>query len=348
MGDGPNAGSKIGRYATGAIVLVVAVVLGKGGALKQKLLDKLHGASGRVEEAAVQAATSAPTGKYTLPGLRKALKTKVGEGQRDDTPAPEPPAGVFEKVTYTAPLGRNVAYVTPVRPGARGPAIVWIVGGFGFGIDEGMWQPGSRDNDQSAAAFRKAGIAQMFPALRGASQNPGHHECFLGEVDDILAATEFLTQRPDVDPARIYLGGHSTGGTMALLAAESTSRYRAVFAFGPVGDMRNYGSSSCVPAGSSEAEYKARAPMDYLSEIVSPTFIIEGMKSGNGAMFPFFRRKAGKADIHFVEVPDGNHFTTLAPGCDVIVKAILADKGPKPALDITAANITTAMHTKVE
>jgi hypothetical protein len=120
MGDGPNAGSKIGRYATGAIVLVVAVVLGKGGALKQRILDKLHGASGRVEEAALQAATSAPTGKYTLPGLRKALKTKVGEGQRDDTPAPEPPAGVFEKVTYTAPLGRNVAYVTPVRPGARG------------------------------------------------------------------------------------------------------------------------------------------------------------------------------------------------------------------------------------
>ena len=344
MGDGPNAGSSIGRYVMGAIVLIVVVVLGKGGALKQRLLDKLHGAKGRVEEAAVQASTSAPTGKYTLPGLRKALKTTVGEGQRDDTPAPAPPAGVFEKVTYTAPLGRNVAYVTPVRAGARGPAIIWIVGGFGFGIDEGLWQTAPRDNDQTAAAFRKAGIAQMFPALRGASQNPGHHECFLGEVDDILAATDFLAQRPDVDPARIYLGGHSTGGTMALLAAESTSRYRAVFAFGPVGDMRNYGTSGCVPAGSPAAEYKARAPMDFLSEIVSPTFIIEGMKGGNGALFPFFRRKAGKADIHFVEIADGTHFTTLAPGCDVIAKAILADSGPKPALDITSANITAAMH----
>ena len=343
MGDGPNVGATIRKYGLGAIVLVGFAVASRGGALKQKILDKLHGVSGRAEEVAIKATASTPTGKYTLPGLRKSLKSTVGEGQRDETPAPEPPAGVLEKVTYTAPLGRNVAYVTPVRPGARGPAIVWIVGGFGFGIDEGMWQPSSRDNDQSAAAFRKAGIAQMFPALRGASQNPGHHECFLGEVDDILAATDFLAQRPDVDPARIYLGGHSTGGTMVLLAAESTSRYRAVFAFGPVGDMRNYGDSSCLPAGSAEAEYKARAPMEYLSEIVSPTFIIEGMKSGNGKMFPYLRRKAGKADIHFIEVASGTHFTTLAPGCDVIVKAILADTGPKPSLEITAAAITAAM-----
>jgi len=344
MSDGPKAGATIRRYAVGAIALAALVIVGKGGTLKQKILDKLHGVSGRAEEVAVAAAASAPTGKYTLPGLRKALKSSVGEGQRDDTPAPEPPPGVFEKVTYTAPLGRNVAYVTPVRPGARGPAIVWIVGGFGFGIDEGLWGTAPRDNDQTAAAFRKAGIAQMFPALRGANQNPGHHECFLGEVDDILAATDFLAQRPDVDPARIYLGGHSTGGTMVLLAAESTSRFRAVFAFGPVGDMRNYGKSGCLPAGSSEAEYKARAPMEYLSEIVSPTFIIEGMKGGNGEILPYLRRKAGKADIRFVEVAGGTHFTTLAPGCDVIAKAILADNGPKPALAITAAAIIAAMN----
>src|SRR4026209_706957 len=107
MGDGSNAGSTIRRYAVGAIVLIAIAVVGKGGALKQKILDKLHGVSGRAEEVAVAATASAPTGKYTLPGLRKALKSSVGEGQRDDTPAPEPPAGVFEKVSYTAPLGRN-------------------------------------------------------------------------------------------------------------------------------------------------------------------------------------------------------------------------------------------------
>ncbi len=331
------------RFATGAIAVAALLIATKGGSLKQKIFGKLPGAGGRVTEVAAHATTAPPTGKYTLPGLRHALKTTVGAGQRDETPAPEPPAGVLEKVFYDAPLGRNVAYVTPVRPGARGPAIVWIVGGFDFGIDGGLWENAPRANDQTAAAFRKAGIAQMFPSLRGANQNPGHHECFLGEVDDILAATDLLAKRPDVDPARIYLGGHSTGGTMVLLAAESTSRYRAVFAFGPVGDIRQYGASSCLPRGISPDEAKARAPMDFLSEITSPTFIIEGMRSGNGGVFPHLRRQAGRADIHFVEVGTGTHFTTLAPGCDVIAKAILADSGARPALDITAEAITSAM-----
>src|SRR4026208_1748165 len=47
MGDGSNAGSTIRRYAVGAIVLIAIAVVGKGGALKQKILDKLHGVSGR-------------------------------------------------------------------------------------------------------------------------------------------------------------------------------------------------------------------------------------------------------------------------------------------------------------
>src|SRR4029079_8280193 len=151
--------------------------------------------------------------KLTLPGLRKALKTSI-HGERDETPAAEPPAGDLEKVSYDAPLGKNVAYVTPVKPGARLPTIIWIHGGFGWGIDELAWTPAERGNDQTAIAFRKAGIAEMYPALRGGSQNPGSPECFLGEVDDVLAAAEFLAKRPDVDPQRIYLGGHSTGGLM--------------------------------------------------------------------------------------------------------------------------------------
>jgi len=71
--------------------------------------------------------------------------------------------------------------------------------------------------DRFGRPVRKAGIAELYPALRGASGNPGKPECFLGEIDDILAAADFLARRPDVDPQRIYLGGHSTGGTMVLL-----------------------------------------------------------------------------------------------------------------------------------
>ena len=37
----------------------------------------------------------------------------------------------------------------------------------------------------------------------------------------------FLAAQPYVDPARIYLGGHSTGGTLALLVAECSETFRA-------------------------------------------------------------------------------------------------------------------------
>jgi acetyl esterase/lipase len=280
--------------------------------------------------------------KMSLPAARKALKSTV-EGKPDNTPAPEPPTGVLEKVYYDAPLGKNVAYVTPVQPGARRPAILWIQGGFQWGIDASAWKDAPRDNDQSAAAFRKAGIVEMYPALRGANQNPGHPECFLGEIDDVLAAAELLAKRPDVDPQRVYLGGHSTGGLMVLLAAASTPRFRTVFAFGPVADPRQYGDSGCLPPNASDAEARPRAPIEFLHEIVTPTFIIEGAK-GNAAILPLLQKRVGKAPITFLEIPDATHFSVLGPSCDVIAKSILADTGDKPAIGITVDAIQTAIR----
>ena len=66
----------------------------------------------------------------------------------------------------------------------------------------------------------------MFPGLRGTSGNPGTQESFLGEVDDVLAAADFLRKVDYVDPSRIYLGGHSTGGTLALLVAEAGASFQ--------------------------------------------------------------------------------------------------------------------------
>ena len=61
-------------------------------------------------------------------------------------------------------------------------------------------------------AFPSAGIVTMYPSLRGGNNNPGYIERLCGEVDDVIASGKYLASRPDVDPKRIYLGGHSTGG----------------------------------------------------------------------------------------------------------------------------------------
>jgi acetyl esterase/lipase len=269
--------------------------------------------------------------RFPLVAARAAIKRTTIFSQPTPAPAPEPPGDVFVRTHYRSGPGQLVAYETPTRPGARRPAILWIHGGFTWGIGDDLWQPAPRNNDQTAAALRIDGLVVMVPALRGASGNPGKPECFLGEVDDILAAAAHLAQRPDVDPQRIYLAGHSTGGTLALLAAASTDRFRAVFAFGPMADPREYGDNGCEPDGKTAPEYIARAPVAWIDAIVTPTLVIEG-QYGNVGAFPSLRRRASPA-VQFFAVPEADHFSALAPASEAIARAIIADTGP--TLDIT-------------
>jgi poly(3-hydroxybutyrate) depolymerase len=101
----------------------------------------------------------------------------------------------------------------------------------------------------------------LFPALRGGNDNPGTEETFLGEVDDVIAAADYLARQKSVDPRRIYLGGHSTGGALALLVAESTDRFRAVFAFGLVSGVSHYPSQFTHCGTSIPREIELRSPI---------------------------------------------------------------------------------------
>src|SRR2546430_17631493 len=103
------------------------------------------------------------------------------------------------------------AYLSPdPRDGKKHPAIIWITGGDCNSIGD-VWSPAPRANDQTASAFWKAGIIMMFPSLRGGNDNPGLKEGFFGEVEDILAAADFLAKQEDVDAKRNYLGGPRPG-----------------------------------------------------------------------------------------------------------------------------------------
>lgn len=260
----------------------------------------------------------------------------------DREPAPDPPSDVFSKVTYPGPLGDNVAYVSPVDPGKVRPGIVWIHGGFDWGLGKWMWEPASRDNDQTARAFRDADIVLMLPATRGSHGNPGNNECFGGEVEDVLAAAEFLAARPDVDPDRIYLGGHSTGGTLALLALEMTDRFRAGFVFGPVTHPVVYGEFGCLGSTQDPLELEVRSPVRFVADIVTPTFIIEGA-GGNANMLPVFESSKLSAPVEVIEVPGVDHFGVLAPATEVIAQEIVRAAAPGTTVNIDAAVLTRAM-----
>ncbi len=288
-----------------------------------------------------------PDLSFELTRLRCDHHTEVfSEVER--APAPSPPSALFERVHYPAPLGDNVAYVTPVRGEERGPAIVWIAGGFDWGIGSEVWSSPPRSNDQTAGVFREAGVVLMRPSLRGSNENPGRNECFLGEVDDVIAAGRYLASRPDVDPERVYLGGHSTGGTLVLLAAASTDRFRAVVAFGPVADPREYGDGGCMSPTQEGAEARLRNPTEFLDQIRTPTLVIEGLMGGNAMSFSALEAARGNAPVQLLIVPGTDHFGVLAPVSELLAQAIIDDRDFGEPDVVSLSEATGAVGSGVE
>ncbi len=273
---------------------------------------------------------------------RKDFKTVVQLPSGDPEAPPVPPAGVFQLVEYPAAIGKLPAYLTPdPKDGKKHPAIIWITGGDCDSIGD-MWHPQPRDNDQSAAAFRQAGLVMLAPSLRGGNRNPGHEEAFAGEIDDILAAADFLAAQPWVDPSRIYLGGHSTGGTLVLLTAEASSRFRAVFAFGPVAAAEDYGPKFLRVdlATLDRREAQMRAPGAWLASIHSPVFVLEGTGHGNISALERLQKLSSNPQISFVPVKGASHFSILAPVTAAIAAKIVQDTGPTSAIQLSSAELS--------
>lgn len=272
---------------------------------------------------------SAEPGK-TLTEARKGFATKVVKSG-ESYGAPDSPRGSeFELIHYQSPVGRLAAYVTSdAGDGEKRPAIVWITGGDNNSIGD-VWSPSDRSNDQSASAFRKAGIVMMFPSQRGGNDNPGRREGFYGEVDDILAATDHLASLPYVDPDQIYLGGHSTGGTMVMLVGACSDRFRAIFSLGPVAAAVQYGGEYvyCNPAD--KKEMALRSPIFWLHCMKTPTYVFEGAENGNWDAVQMMLDKNSDPNIRFFKIPGHDHFSVIAP-----IAEKLADQIVKGQVDLT-------------
>ena len=264
-------------------------------------------------------------------------------------PAPAPPNQIFRLVRYPASAGKLAAYVTPdPKDGKQHPAVLWAHGGFD-GIDSCFWEPATPDNDQSARAFREAGIVLMCPSWRGENDNPGNFELFYGEVDDLMYADKYLANLSYVDPARIYIAGHSTGGTMALLGAETTDKYRAAFSFGGAQDMANVVSNG-QGYGNTPYDYRnkqesyLRSPIHFVRFIKKPTFYFEGESSFYINDAQDMQRAAQKANVPFFVfiVKGGDHFNILAPLTGMIADKIKQDTGPQCNITVSEEEVMRA------
>lgn len=259
----------------------------------------------------------------TLANARANHRTTLTIPLRQPNPAPRPPADIMSIVHYPSAVGQISGYLTRLpEDGVRYPAIIWISGG-DTAIGD-FWSPQPRDNDQSAAAFRNRGIIVFYPSLRGLNGNPGQIEGFFGELDDLVAATAWLKQQPGVDPNQVYLGGHSSGGTMVLLASEYAHAWAGVFAFGPVTDPRVYGQIAPVPIAANDEEgARLRAPIHWLASIRQPTLVIEGSGRGNIGELERLRAANSNSHVSFVSAGGCDHFSVLRRASDMIADAII-------------------------
>lgn len=281
-----------------------------------------------------------PAPGATLADARKGYATKLAKQHRSGEAVENPPANVFRKVKYDAPAGQLAAYLTPdPKDGKKRPAIVWITGGDCNTIGD-VWSRAQPSDDQTARQYREAGIVMMFPSLRGGNDNPGSQENFYGEVDDVLAAAEYLAKQEYVDPDRIYLGGHSTGGTLVLLVAEVPNRFRAVFSFGPVEDITGYGGRFTEAVNTADArEVELRSPGKWLHSIQCPTFVFEGDQRGNMDSLRVMAKANTNPKAKFYPVRGATHFSILAPVNGLIAKKILADTATETNVTFTEAEL---------
>jgi hypothetical protein len=268
--------------------------------------------------------------QQTLREARAGFTTKIVKSGEWYGPPDSPPGSDFELIYYQSPVGPLAAYVTTdPGDGKKHPAIVWITGGDNNSIGD-VWTPNDRSNDQSASAFRKAGIVMMFPSQRGGNNNPGRREGFYGEVDDILAATDHLVSLPYVDPDQVYLGGHSTGGTMVMLVGACSDRFRAIFPLGPVAAAAQYGGDFVYCDPNDNNEMALRSPLFWLHCVESPMYVFEGAQNGNWDAVQLMIDGNSNPNIQFFKVPGHDHFSVIAP-----VTEELADQIVKGQINVT-------------
>jgi dienelactone hydrolase len=223
--------------------------------------------------------------------------------------AERPPPGVQE-VEYVSGSLRLKAWVDKGNAaGAPKPGVLFLHGGFAFGADD--WE--------QAQPFRNAGFVTMLPMLRGENGLPGAYSMFYNEVDDLLAAAEALAKHPGVDGTHLYVCGHSVGGTLAMLAAMTSKRFRAAASFSGSPDQVKWanGQMDLVPFDpKDQREFQMRSPLAFARSFKCPARLYFGSQE-----FLFKEStektaelaKAAGLDVEAVSVP-GDHMSAVTPG----------------------------------
>lgn len=197
------------------------------------------------------------------------------------------------------------------------PAVLFVHGGFAMGLED--WDV--------SRPYRDAGYVVLTPLLRGENGQPGAYSFFYNEVDDVLAAADYLSKLPHVDANHLYIAGPSAGGAVVLLAAQASDRFRGAASFSASPDQvlfcqKAKNAANDVPIDiKNQKELEMRSPLAYAESFKCPARLYFGSQEPpwklTSRRTALLAKKHGQ-DVEAIEV-EGDHMSSVRPG---IMKSI--------------------------
>lgn len=222
------------------------------------------------------------------------------------------PAGA-QFIEYNSNAGKMGAWIMRPARGGKHPALLWAHGGFALG----------EEDLKQVQPFVEAGYVVLVPAWRGENGNPGNFEMCFGEVDDAAAALKYLQACPDVDADNIFAAGHSIGGTIVCLLAETNSGLKKVAACGAYPNMRASGPYDGAPFNGSDIyETECRSPADHVKDLTCPLLLTYGTDDSHFLAQAKEMKKAASAvkkHVEVAEIKGTDHFTSLNPAISMMI-----------------------------
>jgi dienelactone hydrolase len=187
-------------------------------------------------------------------------------------PAPQPwspiapPPGVTEIEYRSGDLRLKAWENRPVDDNHKHPAVLFLHGGFAF----------DKDDWDLSQPFRDAGYVVLIPMLRAENGQAGSFTLWYDEVDDVLAAAAYLSAQRFVDARRLYVAGSSAGGTLALLAAQTSKQFRAAASYSASPDQAllvKHAKMDLPFDKTDPRELQLRSPLAYAASFKCPVRI---------------------------------------------------------------------------
>ncbi len=230
-----------------------------------------------------------------------------------------------EHVTTKSTDGASIhSVITRPRGAKRAPTLVWIHGGpIGMSTDGWHWrwnallavaqgyvvvQPNPRGS---------TGFGQEF--VQGIWGNVWGKQCY----QDLMAVTDALEQRAEVDPGRVMAMGGSFGGYMTNWIGTQTQRYRCLITHASIVTMAQFTGTTDHPAWwylemggenpyADMAAFDRYAPIRHIDQWKTPVLIIHGEKDYRcpigEALNLFEALQYHGVDSELLVFPDENHW----------------------------------------